>query len=184
MKKKGCPADRQGDDKRRLNMKIKPRKTGKKGLTKPMIENLIHNNYWMENPFKSERQRRFTWERSKDYILETFRDRKPSLRDDTLLELSYPSGTRPDAWWQYSNVHGMRKILAGNPQPVSDEMTRGKWRFLEVEDPTLVYESEFDFLKRHNLLFDGEEQAYIENLEKEKARQESLKIKAKQSEGD
>jgi len=155
-------------------------KKSKSKLTSLQIENLIFGyNFLCDDVFKTDKHRKNTWQRYKDYILLHYRDRR-SDKDRTHLPLSYPSGSRPAAWWSFDNKHGMRRILPGNPEPVpmSDETFRGKWKLIKGDEPGR-YESQFDFLKRNGLLFDGEEEAYLKNLEKEAAIKEEMTEKVK-----
>jgi hypothetical protein len=159
-------------------MRVKKKPQSRKGLTPLMIENLIHGHNPLDGneAFISEKHRKDTWKKHADYILSNYRDRESSQDDSTFLPLSYPSGSRPEAWWRYDNKHGMRKVISGDPKPLSPETTRGKFRLLDKFDPQLKYESQYKFLQRHNLLYPGEKEDHLRNLEVE--RQEILKRKS------
>jgi hypothetical protein len=82
------------------------------------------------------------WIKYGDFILEDYRDIGTDFRvyPRRPNEKGFPSGCRPFGWWKYNNKHGDRE---------KDE-------------------SEFDFLRRNDLLFPGEESRYLKDLEKYK----------------
>jgi len=130
---------------------MKRKKMTKKDLTSGMIEHLIYGSRlldWEQDTFKTDDDRRDTWEKHRDYILLNYCDRVPSDHDGTFQELTFQSGSRPAAWWSYSNECGKR-----NDQ-----------------------ESQFEFLKRNDLLFSDEEIKYLKNQEAEKAKRLRLKL--------
>jgi hypothetical protein len=142
----------------------------RKGRVKPLeVEKLLYGeNYLHKSGLKTDAKCRVAWEKHGDYILSHYRDRRPRRDDNTFMPLTYKSGQRPWGWWQFQNSHGMRKLVSGEVEPLSDELYFGKYRFIKLPQAKYEYESEFDFLKRHDLLFENEEESYLMNLANEK----------------
>jgi hypothetical protein len=88
-----------------------------------------------EPVFENDDEMLEVWERHRDDIL--------SLRGEPGF-MSYSPGTRPWAWWKY-DAPGPRRILGYHSTHLG-------------EIPRL--ESTIDYLKRHHLLFPGEEEQY------------------------
>ena len=64
---------------------------------------------------------------------------------------SFPYGSRPFCYWQFENLPEERKIISYFQSDNSVNKT-----------PMPIYESEFQFLKRNNLLIPYEEEKYHE----------------------
>jgi len=123
--------------------KTKEKRT-KRELTAGMLEHLIHGCRLLDgegNPFDTDDERKNTWLKHRNYILLHYRDREISDHDGTFQPLTFTSGSRPAAWWSFSNEYGERE----------------------------AQESQFEFLKRNNLLFSDEANQFLKNQEIEKA---------------
>lgn len=147
---------------------VKIKKKAQPKLTNQQIEFFIFGTNFLDclkPAFKNEQHMRDMWAKYGEHILLTYRDfqREP---EDTFRMLSYESGTRPWAWWKY-DAPEMRSILTGEVVPFSNKVYFGEWQQISSATPDLKWESQFVFLKRHSLLFEGEERDYLRNLQRE-----------------
>ncbi len=74
---------------------------------------------------------------------------------------TFSHGARPWGWWRWDPEcpAEQRKQIAGNPvTPITTELYYGApaQYTIQGEFSDIKFETEFDYLKRHNLLFDGE----------------------------
>jgi hypothetical protein len=110
-------------------------------------------------------------------------------------------GTRPAAWWVYEAKQRRRRV-DGKPHPFDNPERQAKiggivaqyphregdlsylyygWigAYVVPDDHDAVVETEFDYLKRLNLLFDGEEALYLEQ-QRRAAERERLNAEGRQ----
>lgn len=93
-------------------------------------------------PFKDDVHRREIWFKNKDYLM-----------DKT------PPGTRCEAWWSYEAPE-QRHLLSGTYEAFDNVLYHGKpAHFAKMSHPFPVWESEFEYLKRLNLLTEKEQKA-------------------------
>lgn len=111
-------------------------------------------NYdWFKTPgkptFSSEEERRAAWFAHRDILMARRGDHEFGR---------YPHGTRPTAWWQYEAPEPRRQIAGPSIKPIGNELARGIPSLWESKPDGVVFESEYRYLKRLNLLFPGEDE--------------------------
>ena len=92
---------------------------------------------------------------SEDELREAWED----LRDELLEEhIRDHPGRRPWAWWEWDSPSELRLEAAPGTEPVGDERWFGKPRCY-AGLPIPEYESDADYLERHDLLTEAERKA-------------------------
>ena len=69
----------------------------------------------------------------------------------------YPYGKRPYSWWQFEELPEKRRIVSYFTRDNSSN-----------SEPMPIRESQFEYLKRNNLLFDNEEAEYMKRKQAER----------------
>jgi len=133
-------------------------------LTPDQLEDLLRG-YTLISPrrpvFKSEDERRKVWTRNYGYImsLQNQKCRDESFGLNSQIDVYFALFARPEAWWRYESPEP-RRMLAGDPAAIipEDGLIKGvprSYRSREAWDQ-MVFETERDFLIRHDLLTDLE----------------------------
>ena len=113
--------------------------------------------------FKSESERRRAWVKNRDFI---FSLQGKKCQDETFglnssIDFYFLPFTRPEAWWRYDSPEP-RRMLAGDPAGIipEDGLIKGVPRSYRSREAWegMTFESERDFLTRHNLLTPLEQQ--------------------------
>jgi hypothetical protein len=128
------------------------------------------------------------WQFLAPQILREWIRRKPRAGDHG------GAGTRPAAWWCF-DARERRRRVDGKPHPFDNPERRAKiagivaqyphrapdldylyygglGAFVVPDDHEAVFESEYEYLKRLNLLLPGEAELYAERLRREALREE------------
>lgn len=113
--------------------------------------------------FPSEEARRRAWERNRAFLIDK------DIRDNKIIKRE--PGTRPLAFWKYEAPEPRRIIENGQywkPAPGYEESWRGYFgmyacmlpavKNLKIGQYSKHYESEYEYLKRLNLLLPGEKE--------------------------
>jgi hypothetical protein len=111
-------------------------------------------------PFKDEVHRRAVWEANRERIMAMRGKDDPGANNYFEGQpTGFAHGSRPHAWWNYDNpVKEPRQQTAGEPvEPADERLTFGTPALWERPVPGALWESQYTYLKRHGLLFPGEE---------------------------
>jgi len=113
--------------------------------------------------FKSEDERRKVWMKNREYImsLQNQKCRDESFGLNSSIDFYFLPFTRPEAWWRYESPEP-RRMLAGDPAGIipEDGLIKGVPRSYRSREAweAMTFESERDYLTRHNLLTPLEQQ--------------------------
>jgi len=122
----------------------RPKKDKATRLNPDQLDDLITGHVLNSgHSFEDEIERRKAWEENKGYLLSLIGQKIPGGGFFSCGGYSY--GSRPRAFWNYE-VKEARRIVEQRSLPSGETYP--------------IYESEFVFLKRSNLLFPGEELEY------------------------
>ena len=144
-------------------MPIKPVKPKKKrpqaGLTLCQLQHLILGHTWdfmpcPEYPFKDDEDRRALYHKNKKYVFSR------QGKEGEFEKPTFSWGERPAAWWDYEAPEPRKQIAGDAVEPVTSEMLKGVPRMWYERTGTECFETEFVYLKRLGLLFEGEEKRY------------------------
>ena len=112
------------------------------GLNENQIIELLHGLCFAgDSGFENETHMRNAYLRHKDFLFTL-----QGAREFDRFEF----GSRPYAWWQFEDLPEKRRIVKYYESPAS----------VSVGPPMPIRESEYEFLKRNNLLWEGEEEKY------------------------
>ncbi len=126
--------------------------------------------------FKNESERKKAYFKHKEYLFSLLGTQRDSFRP------FLPWGERPAGWWDYEWPSlGLRtRLQIDGPRmiPISDKMSFGKHRLYETCQPGVQWESQFSYLKAHDLLLPNEAQGYFEQEAKK------MRLRERDSEAD
>jgi hypothetical protein len=129
-----------------------------------ILEKLIRGYPMLDDPDKSklpDDKLKKHWQKSKDFVMGLIgQGIKTIIPDFWFRGVIIPWGCRPAAWWQF-DAPEPRRVIAGDPTGAMPEkgLRFGVPRFYKsvMAHNSLIYESEFQYLKRQNLLLPMEE---------------------------
>lgn len=152
-------------------MPKKPRKkVGRRGKGIPLSEmqliHLIHGEWILDDkvfPFESEQHRLQCWERHKTQIFQ-----QCMTEDASIFKPTFKPGSRPAAWWEYTEGLPEREVKVTKIQPGNRYYPDGLW----IENREV--ESEPDYLDRTHKWLPGEKQRYVKMVEAAQAEMKKL----------
>ena len=141
-------------------------------LTNEQAYNLLRGHDHIEDHvFKNEAERKKAYFKHKKYLFSLLGTQMNSFRP------FLPWGERPAGWWDYDWPSlGLRtRIQIDGPRmiPISDKMSFGIHSLYEKFQPGVKWESQFSYLKDHDLLLPSEEQGFFDQEAKKQRLRDS-----------
>ena len=133
----------------------------REALTESQVDNLLSG--WNLGPeaFKDEQERRAAWFAHRDPLMGYIgKDSAPGF----FSQRGLPWGARPHGWWSYESPGPRRRIRTDSgADSLGNRMSKGiPSLWTKYLDTDAEFETEPEFLRRHNLLT-AEEAAHVQN---------------------